>query len=226
VASVQSSVLLAAHPAAHKSLMPHWLIHLGVLGVFAVSILDASPIPLPLPGSTDLLVILLVAHGGIPWLLFLAAVSGSIIGGYATWSAGKKGGASMVQRYVPARFLKTIEPWVKRNGMLSVAVACLLPPPIPLTPFLLCAGAFEVERKRFLASFTVARGLRYGLEAWLGVVYGHRMIRWWAHSLAGWSDIILWTFIGLLVAAIVFGIWKYKHDQRRLGSTATAGAVS
>lgn len=218
------SVLLAAQGAAHKSLMPHWLIHLGALGVFAVSALDASPIPLPLPGSTDVLLLLLVAHRGNPWLLFIAAITGSMVGGYATWTAGKKGGAKMVQRYVPARMLRTIEPWVKRNGMLTVGVACILPPPIPLMPFLLCAGAFEVERKRFLTSFTIARGLRYGLEAWLGAIYGRRIVRLWSRYLAGWSDVILWAFIGLLVAAIVFGIWKYRHDQRRLGVEAHASA--
>ena len=35
--------------------MPHWLIHLGVVGVFAVAVIDSSVIPLPVPGSTDLL---------------------------------------------------------------------------------------------------------------------------------------------------------------------------
>jgi membrane protein YqaA with SNARE-associated domain len=219
-------VLFAAKRAAHKSLMPHWLIHLGALGVFAVSALDASPIPLPIPGSTDLLLLLLVAHRGIVWLLFLAAISGSVFGAYITWSAGKKGGAAMVQRYVPDRYLRKIEHWVKRNGMLTVAIACILPPPIPLMPFLLCAGAFEVERKRFLASFTIARGLRYGLEAWLGVVYGRRVIRWWSHSLAGWADVILWSFLGLLAAAVIFGVWKFKNDKRRFGSGEPARAVS
>jgi membrane protein YqaA with SNARE-associated domain len=218
------SVILVVKRIAHKSLVPHWLIHLGVLGVFAVSVLDASPIPLPLPGSTDLLLILLVAHHGNPWLLAISAIGGSILGAYLTWSAGQKGGAKMVQRYVPPRLLKRIEPWVKRNGVLSIGLACVLPPPVPLTPFLLCAGAFEVPRNRFLVSVAVARGLRYGLEAWAGVVYGRTMIRWWSRSLAGWSNIILWTFIGLLVSAIVFGIWKYRHDQRRLGSEAHASA--
>lgn len=217
-------MFLAAKPAVHKHLMPHWLIHLGALGVFAVSVLDASPIPLPLPGSTDLLLLLLVAHRGNPWLMAVAAISGSVFGAYLTWSAGQKGGAKMLQRYVPAKLLQRIEPWVKRNGVLTVGLACILPPPIPLTPFLLCAGVFEVERKRFLAAVAVARGLRYGLEAWLGVAYGRRVIRWWSHNLAGWSDVILWTFVSLLAAAIIFGIWKYRHDQRRFRSEVPASA--
>ena len=53
--------------------MPHWLIHLGAVGVFAVSLLDASIIPLPVPGSTDLLMLLLAANQGNPWLLAGAA---------------------------------------------------------------------------------------------------------------------------------------------------------
>jgi hypothetical protein len=106
--------------------------------------------------------------------------------------------------------------------MLTVGVACVLPPPIPLMPFLLCAGAFEVERKRFLASFTIARGLRYGLEAWLGAIYGRRIVRLWSRYLAGWSDVILGIFITLLIAAIIFGIWKYRHDQRQFSAEAHA----
>ncbi|MGC2215670.1 MAG: membrane-associated protein, partial [Silvibacterium sp.] len=71
--------------------MPHWLIHFGLLGVLVVSTIDASVIPLPLPGSTDLLVLILAANDGNPWLLAMAAIVGSLIGGYLTWKAGKQG---------------------------------------------------------------------------------------------------------------------------------------
>src|SRR5271154_6288756 len=143
----------APQHALHKRLVPHWLIHLGALGVFAVAIIDASIIPLPLPGSTDLLVLLLTANRGNPWLLAAAATSGSMIGGYLTWSAGKKGGESMLQRYVPQRFLKRVSRWVERHGVLTICISSILPPPIPLTPFLLSAGALGVPRNPFLASF-------------------------------------------------------------------------
>jgi hypothetical protein len=41
-------------PSPHQPLIPHWLTHLGALGLFSVAGLDSSVIPLPLPGSTDL----------------------------------------------------------------------------------------------------------------------------------------------------------------------------
>lgn len=202
------------HSHRHALPIPRWLIHFGVFGVFVVSAIDASVIPLPLPGSTDVLVLLLAARRSAPWLLVLAAVSGSILGGYFTWSAGKKGGETMLERYVPKRFREPLCNWVKRHGVTSVGVAAILPPPIPLMPFLLAAGALGVSRKQFLWAFSSARALRYSLVAWLGATYGRRVLRLWSQYLAGWSDVILWAFIGLLIAAVVFGVWKYRHDQR------------
>lgn len=193
--------------------MPHWLVHLGGVGVFVVSFFDASIIPLPLPGSTDLLLLLLTANRGNPWLLAGLAIIGSILGGYMTWAAGKKGGEAMLERYVPARFLKPIVKWVSGHGVLAVGTAAVLPPPIPLMPFLLSAGALGVPKRSFLTSFSAARLLRYGFLAWLGATYGRRVLHLWTRYLAGWSEVILWVFLGLLVAALGFGIWKYMRKQ-------------
>jgi len=62
-----------ATPPVRSSLLPLWLTHLGALGLFAVVVVDSFVIPLPLPGSTDLLLLWLVAHSGNPW--FLAAMA-------------------------------------------------------------------------------------------------------------------------------------------------------
>jgi membrane protein YqaA with SNARE-associated domain len=207
-------VSVAFQHNSHKSLLPHWLIHFGLLGIFTVASIDASVVPLPLPGSSDLLVLLLTAHRGNPWLATLAGAMGSLVGGYFTWSAGKKGGEAMLDRYASERLVKRIKRWVKRNGMLTVAVASILPPPLPLMPFLLSAGALGVSRTRYMVSLGIARTARYGLIAWLGAAYGHAMVRAWSRYLAGWSDVILWTFIGLVTAAILFGVWKYQNERR------------
>lgn len=219
-------MILALQHAYHARLLPSWLVHLGALGVFAVAVIDASVIPLPLPGSTDLLVLLLAAHRGNPWLLAASAMIGSMIGGYLTWSAGKKGGENMLKRYVPQRFLGPIKDRVKRHGALTVCVAAILPPPIPLLPFLLSAGALGVNRRQFLIAFAAARTVRYGLIAWMGATYGRLMLRLWSHYLAGWSDVILWTFVSLLITAVLFGIWKYNHDKRQFAEESHARVAS
>jgi membrane protein YqaA with SNARE-associated domain len=206
--------------------MSHWLIHFGLLGIFGVSAIDASIIPLPIPGTTDLLLLLLTAHHQNPWLAALAAILGSLIGGFTTWGAGKKGGQALLMRYSSERFIKRIEGWVSRNGMLTVGIACMLPPPVPLMPFLLSAGALGVPRNRYMTALGIARTLRYSLLAWLGATYGRLIIRAWSRYLSGWSDVILWSFIGVIVAAVIFGIWKYRHDERKRRAVIPAKATT
>jgi membrane protein YqaA with SNARE-associated domain len=195
--------------------MPNWLTHLGVLGLFSVAVIDSSVIPLPLPGSTDLLLLWLVAHGGDPWLLAPSAVAGSILGGYTTWQIGRKGGKAALQHYVPARLLRRVVRWVERHPVLAVFVPAMLPPPIPLLPFALASGALGVSRRRFLAVFGGARALRYSLVAWLAMAYGRRIVQTWSASLHRWSAPLLYTFVVLMAAGICVGFWKI-HELRKI----------
>jgi len=203
---------LAQIPAAHaqSSLAPYWLTHLGALGLFFVAVVDSSVLPLSLPGSTDLLLLWLVAHGGDPWLLAPCAVAGSILGGYTTWHIGRRGGEEALRHYVPARLLRRIVGWVERHRILAVFLPALLPPPIPLLPFALASGALGVSRRRFLAVYGMARSLRYSFIAWLGVTYGRRIVRMWSGTLQRWSTPLRCVFVGLLVAGTCYVIWKIR----------------
>ena len=197
--------------SSHAPLMPHWLTHLGVLGLFTVAIVDSSVIPLPLPGSTDLLLVWLVAYTGHPWLLAASAIAGSIVGGYTTWNVGRRGGEAALRRYVPARLLKRIVGWVERHRILAVFLPALLPPPIPLLPFLLAAGALDVSRRRFLVVYGAARSLRYSLIAWLAMSYGRRIVRVWSGgSMQKWSTPLLYVFVCLIISGICYGVWKIR----------------
>jgi membrane protein YqaA with SNARE-associated domain len=200
------------------SLMPHWLTHLGALGLFSVAVVDSSVIPLPLPGSTDLLLLWLVAHSGDPWLLAPCAIAGSIIGGYTTWLVGRRGGEAALKHYVPARLLGRVVRWVEHHRILAVFIPALLPPPIPLLPFALASGALGVSRSRFLVVFGAARSLRYSFVAWLGVVYGRKVVRLFSGSLQKWSTPLLCVFVALMVAGVCFGIWKVR-GMRRVDAT-------
>jgi membrane protein YqaA with SNARE-associated domain len=211
------SAAKAATLHAHKRLVPPWILHFGAAGVFVVALLDASPIPLPIPGSTDILILILGAHGEWPWLLALAAVSGSLIGGYLTWKTGKKGGQAMLDRTMKnhKRLRGRLTRWIRGHGIASVSIAALLPPPIPLLPFLLGAGALGVTRRQVLIALGIARSIRYGAEAALALLYGHQILRLWGRYLAGWSNVILYSFLGLMGASILFGIWQYRRSQHQ-----------
>lgn len=211
-------------PAAHHQLVPHWAIRFGIPGLFLVSAIDASIIPLAVPGSTDLLLLWLVSHNGNPWFLASSAVAGSLAGGYLTWTLGKKGGEAALARWVPARILQRIVGWVKRNPILAVFIPPILPPPIPLAPFLLAAGALGVSRRAFLLTFGSARTVRYALVAWLAVRYGRHIIRLWARTLQKWQTPLECVFIAAIVAGLVMGIWKLRSPSRSAGRQARTGA--
>lgn len=127
----------------------------------------------------------------------------------------KKGGEAALDRLGKGRFVRRVQGWVKRNGLLSVALASLLPPPVPLMPFLLAAGALGLSRARFLISYCTARGLRYGLVAWVGYKYGRQVINFWQRDLKGWSTPILIGYISLLVLGALYGIWKYRKGMHK-----------
>jgi membrane protein YqaA with SNARE-associated domain len=225
----QAALFLA--PVKHPPLMPNWLTHMGGLGLFSVAILDSSPIPLPLPGSTDLLLLWLVAHNGDPWLLGPMAIAGSILGGYATWHIGRRGGEATLRRYVPARLLKRVVGWVERHGILSVFLPAILPPPVPLMPFLLASGALGVSRRRFLVVYGGARTLRYSVIAWVGVTYGRHAIRLWSATLQRWATPLICVFVGLLLVGVCLGIWKLRGWRRidaaeKLASRAAAARAN
>jgi membrane protein YqaA with SNARE-associated domain len=191
-------------------LVPHWLTHLGALGLFSVAVIDSSVIPLPLPGSTDLLLLWLVANSGNPWLLVSSAIAGSLLGGLSTWKLGKHGGEEALRNYVPARLLKRIVGWVEHHPVLSVFLPAVLPPPIPLSPFVLASGALGVTRNRFLLVFGAGRTLRYSLITWLGMVYGRYVLRLWSGEIQRWSHPLLIFFFVLLASGACFGFWKIR----------------
>jgi membrane protein YqaA with SNARE-associated domain len=208
--------------AVHQAHGLRWLMGFGTMGLFVVSVIDSSIIPLPVPGSTDLLLILLVVHRANPVLAAVAATTGSILGGYLTWASGAKGGEAALHRYLPKRFSRRLSAWVEKSGTVAVTASALLPPPFPLMPVLLAAGALGVSRRRFLVAFSLTRAFRYALVAWLAVTYGRAVVRVFRQYLAGWSTIIMWIYLGLVVAGILYGLWKFRHERRRSAESRPA----
>ena len=149
-----------------------------------------------------------------PVLAAVAATVGSILGGYLTWGTGSKGGEAALHRYLPKRFSQAVV-WL--GGEKWHASRCqrprLLPPPFPLMPMLLAAGALGVSRRKFLVSFSLTRAFRYAMVAWLAAIYGRAMVRAFRHYLAGWSTTIMWIYLGLVAAGICYGVWKFRRDR-------------
>src|SRR5258708_7019834 len=192
----------------------HFLFSFGLFGVFLVSIIDSSFVPLPLPGVTDIMIIVLAAQHHNWFLLVLLASAGSALGGYFSYQVGQSGGMAFLEKRVPARILKRVCEWMENHAILSVALPALMPPPMPLSPFVLAAGALRMSRKKFLTTFTVSRCLRHSIAAWLGIHYGRPIVRLWNGLSAKYATsvlIVLWVGIAISCA---FAFWQLYKTSR------------
>jgi len=225
---VQAGVILLAqqaiqqvahHGAHHQSAFVRWILHLGPLGIFAVSFFDGWVIPLPIPGSTDLLLLMFIVRHGNPWIFTPLAIVGSIIGGTLTWRFGKSGGERMLHTFIPKRILDRVCSWVQKRAFVSILIATMLPPPVPLTPFALTAGALGVKRKPYLIAYTIGRTIRYGIIAWLGAEYGRQILHWWRQYLANYEGRIAWTLAAISVAGLSWSFFKYRKMVAKVNNS-------
>jgi membrane protein YqaA with SNARE-associated domain len=207
-----------APAATHSNSLLHFLFHFGIYGLFLVSIVDSSFVPLPLPGITDIMIIVLAAQHANWFLLILLATLGSGLGGYFSYQVGQSGGMAFIEKRIPPRIFKTVCDWMEHHAILSVALPAILPPPMPLSPFVLAAGALKMSRDKFLTTFTISRCLRHSVAAWLGIHYGRHIIRMWNHFSARWATtilIVLWTAI---LISCVYAFWKLYQTSRTVGA--------
>jgi membrane protein YqaA with SNARE-associated domain len=193
----------------------HFLISFGLFGVFLVSIVDSSFVPLPLPGITDIMIIVLAAQHHSWLLLVLLATGGSAIGGYFSYQVGQRGGMAFIEKHIPPRIFKSVCEWMENHAILSVALPAVLPPPMPLSPFVLAAGALKMSRKKFMITFTVSRALRHTVAAWLGIHYGRHILRLWNGISAKYATpflVALWTGIAISCAIAFWKLYKTSRE--------------
>jgi len=212
------NLALAAQKTAstHSARNPflHFLFGFGLFGVFLVSIVDSSFVPLPLPGITDIMIIVMAAQHQSWFLLILLATIGSGLGGWFSYQVGQSGGMAFLEKHVPPRIFKRVCEWMENHAVLSVALPAVMPPPMPLSPFVLAAGALNMSRKKFLTTFIISRCLRHTLAAWLGIHYGRHILHLWNSLSAKYATpvlIVIWTVI---LASCAFAFWKLYKTSR------------
>jgi len=167
-------IIAAAAPTVARSVRL-WIYRLGGLGFIPLGLLDNSVIPLP--GSMDVLTIFLSARNEQLWLYYaLMATVGSVIGGLVTYRLARKGGKETLARRFPPRKLEKIYKIFERWGLGAIAIPALLPPPVPMVPFLFAAGAMQYPVRKLPLALALGRLVGYTLLAFLAPRYGRQML--------------------------------------------------
>lgn len=231
--SAVAAFLLQAAPRHHRphSTLLHFLFGFGIFGLLVVSIVDSSFVPLPVPGITDIMLVLMAARHGNPLLLILVSSLGSAIGGYVSYHAGYSGGMAFLERRVPAALFGHLHEWMERHAILSVALPAILPPPVPLTPFILAAGALKMSQRTFMTAFVVSRTARHTIAVLLGLHYGRQILRLWDRVSAEYATpilIVVWTAIVISCAIAIRQIYKASRgvEQKKAVSAERSSSIA
>jgi membrane protein DedA with SNARE-associated domain len=189
-----------------------WLRHLGGLGFIPLGLVDSSIIPIP--GMMDALTIVLSAHERQLWPYYaVMATVGSVVGGYVTYRLARKQGKDAFARKFSRKKVEKINQAFARWGFGAIAIPAVLPPPMPLVPFLVAAGAMQYSLKKFILALALGRIIRYGLLAYLGALYGRQILTWFSR----YGYPILYATIGIIAVVVVVSIvrWKKSTPTRR-----------
>ena len=187
-----------------------WILNLGALGFIPLGLLDSSVIPVP--GSMDVLTIILSARNEKLWLLYaVMATIGSVIGAYVTYRVARKGGKETLERKFPAGTMEKVQRSFSRWGFGAIVIAALLPPPAPLVPFLFAAGAMKYSAKSFVFALTLGRIVRYSLLAFLAARYGRQMLSFISQN--GQPSLIVIIVLVAAATAVLIYILATKRKK-------------
>jgi len=179
----------------------HFFASLGGFGLLLLGILDSSFLFMPL--GNDLLVVALTAnhHGRMAYYAAMAS-AGSVIGCLLTDVVCRKGGEKGLKENFSGRSFRFVERKIKKNAGWALAVACVLPPPFPFTPFIIVMAAMQYPRWRMLGIVAVGRVVRFSIEGALATIYGRQILAMAKNS------ILQGTIIALVVISIIGSVWS------------------
>ncbi|MGH9574802.1 MAG: YqaA family protein [Candidatus Acidiferrales bacterium] len=196
-----------------------WFHRLGGPGLILLGIVDNSLIPVP--GSMDVLVILLSAYHRAWWPYYaLMAMIGAVVGGFFTFRLGEKGGEETLEKKIGKKRAQKIYALFRKRGFSMIVINAVLPPPVPMSPMLIAAGAMHYPLKRFFASLSIGRAIRFFTVAYLGHIYGGAIIS----GLSQYYKPVLYTLLSLAalagVGVLVYFKWyrpRRQHEERQHG---------
>lgn len=185
-------------------------LRLGAFGLLAMGVLDSSFLFMPL--GNDVLIVAMTAHQPDRMLLFAAmATAGSVLGCLLVDWISRKGGEKGLERLLPRRRLERVKRKVSKRAGWALALASLMPPPFPFTPFVAGAAALQYPRKNLLSVIAVTRMFRFTLEGFLALQFGPRILK-----LAG-LPAVQYSILALVLISIggsVFSVYRWIARSR------------
>jgi membrane protein YqaA with SNARE-associated domain len=146
---------------------------LGVWGAFAVALIDASSIPLPMD-------IIIAGYAWADrWHFYVYAIlagAGSAVGALVPYLIGRAGGELFLLRRINRERFERLRDRFERQEFLALLLPSMMPPPTPWKLFVFGAGVFEMKVPQFMLAIFLGRMVRYFVEGALTILYGPKIM--------------------------------------------------
>lgn len=186
--------------SGHLEALGKFIATFGAPGLFVICVLDSTFVPLP--SSADALLIFLSLKNPHLMLFYVfLAVAGSTVGLVILYYISRRAGKGALAKFSPAK-QKRVKDWIDEYDMLSVLVACMMPPPFPLKLFVITAGVFRFSVARFVAAIIIGRTIRFGLLGYFAIRYGNQAIQML-------QKYYPWVGLGLVI--LVIGVFVTRN---------------
>jgi len=165
-----------------------------------------------MPLGNDLLMVALTArhNARLPYYAAMAT-AGSVIGCLIMDLIARKGGEQGLEKTLGGKRTEYVKRKVRKNAGWALAVASLMPPPFPFTPFVAGAAALQYPRKRLLGVVAATRFVRFSIDGLLAVFFGTRILRW------AQTPAFIYAMIALIVISIIasaISIYRWIRRSR------------
>jgi membrane protein YqaA with SNARE-associated domain len=207
--------------AGRSATLWKWMHRLGGPGLILLGIADNTPFISVPAGGVEAFIIVLSAHRTEwwPYYAFMATV-GEVIGGYLTYRLSEIGGQQTLEKKIGKPSAEKLYKRFEKHGVATLFVGSILPPPFPFTPVLMAAGIMQYPQNKFVASLTAGRGVRYFAVAYLGRIYGRRVISFFSQYYRPTLYVLIVLAAMAAIAAVVYFKWyrpKAQREERERG---------
>jgi membrane protein YqaA with SNARE-associated domain len=170
--------------------------HFGGLGLLFLSLLDSSPLFVPL--GNDLMMIAMTArkHNLMPYYALMAAF-GSVLGCLIVDALSRKGGEKGFEKAFSQRKFNYVRKQLKNRAAWALTIASLLPPPFPFTAVVAGTAALQYPRKRLLLVTFFGRLARFTIEGVLAIFLSRKLLR------VARSPVTDYFAIGLILVSVL-----------------------
>ncbi len=197
--------------------------HWGAGGLFALAVIDSSPLP-TFSGPDILTVVLAASHGDLWWMYAAVATAGSVLGAYLTFRISRKAGQAYIDKKFKKGKVSKVLKVYRRWGTVALFASCAIPFPTPTGIFFAAAGVSKVPLTKFLGIVFGGRALRYTVVAFLAAHYGGHIIRVLRHpgQYWGWLLLLIVIVVGLGTAVVLFELRMRSEREEAAQSQKAA----